>query len=195
MPPKIKATRERIVEGAFEVVRTEGLDALTARRVAKEVGCSTQPVYRAFASMDELRAEVLERVGQVTMSYFTPSGGAEATFFQLGLGNLRFAQEEPHLYRAATLEGPAMGDLLQDRDPPPFVLERMRAEPALAGLADEQLARIHALMWFFSQGVANLFFTETEEDPMAVAEEYLQMAGRAVIDFERRAAGLDTEGP
>ncbi len=185
MPPKIKATREQIVEAAFDVVRTEGLDALTARRVARKAGCSTQPVYREFASMDELRAEVLERAGHVALSYLAPPLGESAAFFQIGLGNLRFAQDEPHLYRAVTLEGPAMGDLLRDQEPPPFVLERMRGEPILQGLRDDQLKRIHALMWFFSQGLANLFLAETDEDPMAMAAEYLMRAGQAVVEFER----------
>jgi AcrR family transcriptional regulator len=187
MPPKIKATREQIVNSAFEVVRTEGIDALTARRVARQVGCSTQPVYRAFTSMDELRAEVLERAVHVALSYMAPEGDPSTAFFQLGLGNLRFAQEEPMLYRAVTLEGPMIGDLLRDREPPPFVLERMRAAPPLAGLSDEQLSPSHGLMWFFSQGLANLFLIDAgdDEDPMAIAEEYLMRAGRAVVEFER----------
>ncbi len=188
MPPKIKATREQIVEGAFEVVRQEGLEALTARRVAKEVGCSTQPVYRVFSSMDELRAEVLERAGHLAMGYLAPPAGERSAFFQIGLGNLRFAQDEPNLYRAVTLEGPAIGDLLRDREPPAFVLERMREEPILQGLSDEQLTRIHGLMWFFSQGLANLFLVETDEDPMPMASEYLMLAGRAVVEFEREQA-------
>lgn len=188
MAPKVKATREQIVDGAFEVVRGEGLDALTARRVAREVGCSTQPVYRVFTSMDELRAEVLERAGHVALSYLAPPSGEASAFFQIGLGNLRFARDEPHLYRAVTLEGPAMGDLLQDREPPPFVLERMRDEPILQGLNDDQLTRIHGLMWFFSQGLANLFLAETDEDPMPMAAEYLMLAGRAVVEFERGQA-------
>ena len=116
-----------------------------------------------------------------------PEGDPSTAFFQLGLGNLRFAQEEPMLYRAVTLEGPMIGDLLRDREPPPFVLERMRAAPPLAGLSDEQLSRIHGLMWFFSQGLANLFLIDAgdDEDPMAIAEEYLMRAGRAVVEFER----------
>jgi len=78
-----------------------------------------------------------------------------------------------------------MGDLLRDQEPPPFVLERMRGEPILQGLRDDQLKRIHALMWFFSQGLANLFLAETDEDPMAMAAEYLMRAGQAVVEFER----------
>ena len=55
------------------------------------------------------------------------------------------------------------------------------------GLSDEQLSRIHGLMWFFSQGLANLFLIDAgdDEDPMAIAEEYLMRAGRAVVEFER----------
>jgi AcrR family transcriptional regulator len=184
MPPKAKISTEAVLDGAFELVRQEGMDVLTARRLAQELGCSTQPVYRAFASMDALRAAVMERAEAVALAFLMPPDAGDQGFLQMGFGSLKFAQEEPHLYRLVTLEGEALKDLQQGKTPPEFVLAQMRTEATLASLSDEQLARIHALMWFFSQGLSSLFFSETEEDPMARAQEYLMLAGRAVIGFE-----------
>lgn len=183
MPPKITVTQQQVQEAAFELLRTEGPTALTARRVASALGCSTQPVYRAYGSMDELRAHVLERAGEVVMSYLAPEGGDEPPFMAVGLGSLRLARDEPHLYRAVVQSGEALRDM-QEGTPPDWLLERMRAEPLLDGLSEDQLARINTLMWFFSQGVATLFFSEQEGDPMELAEEYLLLAGRAVIEAE-----------
>lgn len=184
MPPKARISETAVLDGAFELVRREGMDVLTARRLAQELGCSTQPVYRAFDSMEELRDAVMERAGEVAMGYLMPTAAGEQGFLQMGLGSLRFAQEEPHLYRLVTLHGGALRDLQQGKAPPEFVLEQMRSQPDLARLSDEQLGRIHALMWFFSQGLSSLFFCEMEGDPMARAQEYLLLAGRAVIGFE-----------
>ena len=186
MPPKISVTREQILDAAFDLVRKEGLSALSARRVAKALDCSTQPIYRAFASIDELKAEVILKAEGVAQGYLGGDPGAEPPFLRLGLGGLRFAREEPQLYAAVGQEGIVLKDLQQGKPPPPFALEAMRADPILASLSDAQLTRIHALMWFFSQGLASLFLSETEGDPMKTATEYLMLAGRAVIEFELR---------
>ena len=54
MPPKIRYSRESIIEAAFEVVRADGEEHLNARTVARRLGCSTQPVLYHFADMKEL---------------------------------------------------------------------------------------------------------------------------------------------
>jgi hypothetical protein len=62
-----RLSREMVVAAAEEVVRREGVDALTMRRVARELGSSTMALYRHVRDRDELLAE-LHRV-------LTPSGG------------------------------------------------------------------------------------------------------------------------
>ena len=47
----VRITKERILKAAAEVVRKEGAEALNARRIAAEIGCSTQPVYSQFRNM------------------------------------------------------------------------------------------------------------------------------------------------
>ena len=61
MPPKSKCTREQIIETAFEMVRSEGLSSLKARRLAKELGTSTAPIFTAFNSIEEIRDEVVKK--------------------------------------------------------------------------------------------------------------------------------------
>ena len=63
-------------------------------------------------------------------------------------------------------------------------------DPLLAELGDEELGRIHALMWLFSQGAATLLLSEGEGDPMCLAEGYLALAGESVINFELQRRNL-----
>lgn len=44
MPPKPKITEKMILDTAFSIVRMEGEEKLTVRRIAEKPGCSTQPV-------------------------------------------------------------------------------------------------------------------------------------------------------
>jgi len=53
--------QEVIIEAAFELVRKEGFEVLSARNIAKQIGCSTQPIYWCYKSMDEIKAEVCRK--------------------------------------------------------------------------------------------------------------------------------------
>ena len=54
--------RERIIEAALSVARRKGLATTTVRDVATEMGTSSGLVHHYFDSMDDVLAEVFERV-------------------------------------------------------------------------------------------------------------------------------------
>ncbi|HCG61822.1 MAG TPA: TetR/AcrR family transcriptional regulator, partial [Collinsella sp.] len=60
MPPRVKFTKEEIVEAALRVTREGGIDSLTARSLAAELGASTRPMFTYFETVDELKHEVHE---------------------------------------------------------------------------------------------------------------------------------------
>lgn len=84
-----------MIEGAFRLVRKEGSSALTARRLAEELGCSTQPVMYQFPNLKELMDQVYERAGIFHTEYITASDD----FMEIGLRYIRFASEETELFR------------------------------------------------------------------------------------------------
>ena len=61
MPPKAKISKEMIIEEAFQIARTEGVDKITARRISERLNCSTQPVLYYFATVEEIKTAVCLR--------------------------------------------------------------------------------------------------------------------------------------
>ena len=59
MPPKVKVTKEDIITASIDMVREKGTDILNARAIAAHMGCSTQPIFSNYASMDELKQDVM----------------------------------------------------------------------------------------------------------------------------------------
>lgn len=102
MPPRTKYTPEVILDSALDLVRQEGMGALTARNLAKQMGCSTGPVFRHFSSMEEVLERVMERI---TRLFVGALGSVELSdpLVSWGVGWLRFAAQEPRLYEAAFL--------------------------------------------------------------------------------------------
>ena len=99
MAPKNKFTKEEMVEAALRVVRANGIDALTAKTMADALGTSTQPIFTAFGSMDGIKKEVYAAAIRVYDRYTDAGLKERIPFFGVGMQYIRFAREEPELYR------------------------------------------------------------------------------------------------
>ena len=73
MPPRTRYTRDDLLSAALALVRRDGMDALNARSLAHELGCSTQPLFREFDSMAEIKQEVYKRAFDVYSGYINES--------------------------------------------------------------------------------------------------------------------------
>lgn len=99
MAPKNKFTREEMTEAALQVVRAKGIGGLTAKTLADELGTSTQPVFTAFGSMDGVRAAVYAAAIGIYDRYTNAGLQERIPFLGVGKQYIRFAREEPELYR------------------------------------------------------------------------------------------------
>ncbi len=60
MPPQVKVSKEKINTEAFQMTMENGFESVTARKLAERLGCSTQPIFRVYANMEELKVELYE---------------------------------------------------------------------------------------------------------------------------------------
>ena len=99
MPPKVKYQKEEIVQAALNVAREKGIDAVTAREVAAALGVSPRPIFTWFDTMEQLRAEVYARAMACYRSFIERGLAGAVPFQEVWRQYLRFAREEPELYR------------------------------------------------------------------------------------------------
>ena len=101
MPPKIKVTKDDIINAAVEIVRNSGAQAINARTIASTLNCSTQPVFSNFATMDELRLAVVEKADILCQAYMQREVecGEFPAYKANGMAYIRFAKEEKELFK------------------------------------------------------------------------------------------------
>ena len=58
MPPKPRITKEKILEAAYNLALQNGFSSLSSRNIAGAAGCSVQPVFSHFPTMQSLREEL-----------------------------------------------------------------------------------------------------------------------------------------
>ncbi len=148
--PKQRISEEEVLRAAAEVVRKRGVQALGARAVAEELGCSTQPIYSLFGGMEgllcALHEEAKRRYGVFIEEYLKKS--LKSRYEAYGMGFVKFAREEKGLFRLLFLAdgAPAPED--------PYLPEILSEMCSLYAM-DEQTARaFHADMAVFSYGLA-----------------------------------------
>lgn len=105
MARKISITKEMLINSAFKMAREEGLKEVTARKLAAKAGCSTQPIFRVYRSMDEMYDEVYGMaVAHFSEFYGNYSKGSDVPFTNLGMAYIEFAGKEPQLFRMLFME-------------------------------------------------------------------------------------------
>lgn len=151
MPPKVQFTKEQIIDSALAIARKEGINSLTVRKVAAELGCSVAPIYVNFKNSDEMLQALIERIGEISWKYsigeYTKIG-----FFNIGIGQILFAKDYPLLFmdlmhlNHQCLEVPA--DALDS------MVDIMMKDKMLDGLTREQNADLLQKMSLFTSGLS-----------------------------------------
>ena len=106
MPPKVKFQKDEIIRAAFEVARKSGIDAVTAREVAAELNVSPRPIFTYYESMDQLRRDVYDLAKDRYKAYVERGLAEKIPFLGVGHQYIRFAKEEPELYKLLFLTRP-----------------------------------------------------------------------------------------
>lgn len=120
MARKESVTKSMILEAAFELTKEEGIEAVTARKLAAKMNCSTQPIFRVYENMSELYAEIY----QTAIDYFSDfydnfNSEVDTPFIHLGLCYIDFARTEENIFKLLFLskhrEGKSLYELLNGK--------------------------------------------------------------------------------
>ncbi|WP_282693744.1 TetR/AcrR family transcriptional regulator [Streptomyces sp. CC208A] len=149
-PRKPLLSRDRIVETAGRLVDEEGLDALSTRRLAAELGVSGPSLYNHFRTKDEILDAVADAVSaKIDLSMFDPDDPRD---WRTALHDWALS------YRAALADHPHLVPLLArgpGRRPAGLkVADAVFGAMVRAGWPPAQATHIGALMRYFVTGSA-----------------------------------------
>lgn len=100
MPSSPKIPKELILEYALKILIRDGYNALNIKSLAKEIGCSTQPISWHFGNMDGLREALAQEALYYANRKLNPySENCIEAFLQIGYSYVNMAFDEPNLFR------------------------------------------------------------------------------------------------
>ena len=158
MPPKVKVTKEAIINAAVQIVRSQGAQALNARTVAAALDCSTQPVFSNFETMEQLWLTVLQEADALCGAYISREmeQGKYPPYKASGMAYIRFAKEEKELFKALYMRQ-RQEDTSYEALSFGVPMEQMVQENT--GLPEERIKLFHMEMWAYVHGIATMFAT------------------------------------
>lgn len=161
MPPKIKVTKEEIVEASFDLIRNEGKEAFSARNIAKKMGISTQPIFKSFVNMEELLLEVKQKALHLYHQYLDEGLKMDKPFKGTGIKYIEFAKKEPKLFHLLFMDSISQNYdnvKIETKDN----IERQNALIASSiGCTIEEANLIQLESWVFVHGIATMIVTNT----------------------------------
>ena len=173
MPKKPTTTREAMIDGAFRLIREQGHEALTVRNLASYLGCSTQPIMYQFPDTDTLRELTYQKADAFHTEYILAGG----SLLEIGLRYIRFAEEEPYLFRFLFQSGRFSGRSLEDLIKAPEAAELLAAVRREEALTAEDVDAFFEPLVAVVHGYASLIADNgMKYDPDAVRNALMRIA-------------------
>lgn len=105
MARKVQISKDIILKVALDMLIRDGFSSINIKTLAKEIGCSTQPIVWHFDNMEGLRTALAEYARTYANNKMHLTGeNAVETFAYIGKAYVEIAVNEPNLFRFLYLE-------------------------------------------------------------------------------------------
>lgn len=152
MPPTVRFTRDAVLHAACQLMRREGMEALNARAIAKELGGSTQPIFRLFTNMEDLHRELILYVARQFQAHAEEDmAQSDSPYIQLCTTYLLYGRDEPELFKLLFMRDRVSEGQYSDQTNFDLVFNIIKKETPLD---DETALRFFERTWLFIHGLA-----------------------------------------
>lgn len=152
MPPTVRFTRDAVLHAACQLMRREGMEALNARAIAKELGGSTQPIFRLFTNMEDLRRELILYVARQFQAHAEADmAQSDSPYIQLCTTYLLYGRDEPELFKLLFMRDRVSEGQYSDQTNFDLAFNIIKKETPLD---DETAMRFFERTWLFIHGLA-----------------------------------------
>lgn len=179
MPAIKKISKNDIIKTSIAIIRKEGLTGLNARKLAKELGCSTQPIFYVYSSMDEIKVDIMREISLIFDNAMLESNYNKPVYKDIGKNYIKFAKNEPMLFKI--LFNSNTNEQVQ------CFIDLTRSSKQIyeticnqTGLSGDDAKKFHLKMWLYVNGIANLVANNTcrfsdEEIDDLLGQQYISM--------------------
>ena len=176
MPPKTRITKDMIINAAIEIAKQSGYESINARTVSQQLHCSTQPVMYHFSTIDAMKRAAYAQVDHLHSAYMMTMKPEQDPVLGIGLNYIRFAVEEPQLFRFLFQSGYAEEHSLLEMIDSEELIPILAAMKDAAGLNLEKIKQVFLTVALFAHGYASIIANNGLEYNEKLVAEHLERA-------------------
>ena len=171
-----------IIDAAIEVAKQRGYESINARTVAAQLHCSTQPVMYHFSTIDSMKRAAYAQVDQLHSAYLMTISPEQNPVLGIGLNYIRFAVEEPQLFRFLFQSGFARENSLLEMIDSEELIPVLTAMQEGSGLSPEKTKGVFLTVAMFAHGYASIIANnDLEYDEKLIAEHLTRTWNGALL--------------
>ena len=157
MAPRVKVTKDDIINTAIDLIRSNGDGAINSRAIANALNCSTQPIFSNFDSMEDLEQEVIVGIYNIYATFLKNEAESQKypIYKAYGMAYIRFAKEEKELFKILFMRDRTNEENTVSMDFEESVQMIMKS----TGLSYEKAQLMHFEMWTCVHGIATMIAT------------------------------------
>ena len=159
----IKVKKEDLLKGAIKIIRNKGIEELSARNLAKVCECSTQPIFRLFENMDDLKKTVYEDVYEIQKKYLESGEKHQIPFIGIGLSYIEFAKKEKNLFKFLFMSNYSKYNNILNMSETEEGKEFVSMIEKSTGLSTVSSKQIYINTWLIIHGLASMMATTNSE--------------------------------
>ena len=99
MPPKPKYTKEEIAKVALDIVKKEGVSALTARELGNKLHSSASPIFTIFKNMEEVKQAARKLGLKEFEEYASDFQDYTPAFKRIGMLMVSYGIHQPEMFK------------------------------------------------------------------------------------------------
>ena len=102
--PRVKFTKKDILKATYDIMKQDGIQNISARKIANKFKGSTAPIYANLSTIEELKEEII-KLAEDKLKEYLYGNYSERKLMNGAIGFIVFAREEKELFRAIFLDG------------------------------------------------------------------------------------------
>ena len=177
MARKVLFNEDIILNKTYEFIKDKGIETMNARDLCKYSGCSTQPLFKNFSSMDQLKVKLKDYLHDYYDKFIYKIIDKENYLYTISYAYALFALKEKNIFKALFMSDLAGSRTIEQVLSSKHNIETIESIPKQYNLTKQQAEDLYRDVRFYTHGLA----CQIASNSILVSEEEIKELIKNII--------------
>lgn len=154
MARKIVFDEKKFLEKAYEFIKENGIESMNARDLCKYIGCSTQPLFKNFDSMNGMKIKLKDYLHNYYDEFICKIIDKDDYLFTISYAYVLFALKETNIFKALFMSDLAGSRTIEQVLTSSHNIETIESIPKQYNITKEQAKKLYRDVRFYTHGIS-----------------------------------------